>query len=112
MPTKRANVSTVESHYDAEYHQGHFGALLEDNLNHYLLSLYWRYVLFEQHLSDAGARALDYGSGIGQVSATLGDSVCLDISAATMPPIPSAHTKSVPIGSSDMRKIARPASVP
>ncbi len=80
MPTERANVSAVESHYDAEYYQGHFGAVLEDDLNYHLLSLYWRYALFELHQLDVGARVLDYGSGIGQVSAALGDSVCFDIS--------------------------------
>jgi SAM-dependent methyltransferase len=84
MSTKPAKASPVASHYDVEYYQGHFKGILEDDQSYKLLSLYWRDVLFERNGLDVHARVLDYGSGIGQVSAALSNSVCFDISSAAI----------------------------
>jgi SAM-dependent methyltransferase len=47
-------------------------------MNYRLLSLYWRDVLFIRNSLDTCGTVLDFGSGIGQVSAGLPNSVCFD----------------------------------
>jgi SAM-dependent methyltransferase len=68
------------SYYNETYHSEHFGGLLRDERYYNLLAQFWRYSLFDRTGLDAQGKVLDYGSGIGQVSAALPDSVCFDIS--------------------------------
>jgi SAM-dependent methyltransferase len=64
--------------YSEEYYLGHYGAVIEDEANYQLLSLYWRDVLFVRRSLDPNGTVLDFGSGVGQVSAALPRSVCFD----------------------------------
>jgi SAM-dependent methyltransferase len=68
----------TDSHYDEAYYKGHYGAEFRDEANYRLLSLYWRYVLFALRGLDTRGKVLDFGSGLGQVSAALADTVCFD----------------------------------
>jgi len=70
-----------DSHYDEAYYLGHYGAEISDELYYRLLSLYWRHVLFVLRGLDTRGKVLDFGSGLGQVSAALDDTVCFDTSA-------------------------------
>lgn len=67
--------------YDEEYYRGQYGAVINDELNYRLLSLYWRDVLFVRNALDPDGKVLDFGSGVGQVSAGLLHSVCFDFNA-------------------------------
>jgi SAM-dependent methyltransferase len=64
--------------YDEQYYRGQYGAVIDDEINYRLLSLYWRDVLFARNSLDPGRKVLDFGSGVGQVSAALANSVCFD----------------------------------
>jgi SAM-dependent methyltransferase len=76
------NASPVtSSHYDESYYRGHYRSVVGDDLNYRLLSLYWRYVIFERNGLSIGGKLLDFGSGLGQVSAALPDTVCFDYSS-------------------------------
>jgi SAM-dependent methyltransferase len=70
--------SRIASFYDESYYRGHYGAVLADPDNYRLLSLYWREVLFAQQGLDSRSNVLDFGSGVGQVSAALPNSICFD----------------------------------
>jgi SAM-dependent methyltransferase len=75
-----ARLKTV-SHYDEAYYGGHYGPVLNSEKNCRLLSLYWRDVLFVRNGLSTHGKVLDYGCGLGQVSATLPDTVCFDVSS-------------------------------
>jgi len=64
--------------YNEEYYLGHYGAVIKDESNYRLLSWYWRHVLFVLTSLDPDGDVLDFGSGVGQVSAALPNSVCFD----------------------------------
>jgi ubiquinone/menaquinone biosynthesis C-methylase UbiE len=64
--------------YDEQYYLGQYGSVINDDLNYHLLSLYWRNVLFERNSLDPNCKVLDFGSGVGQVTAALANSVCFD----------------------------------
>ena len=64
--------------YDEQYYLGQYGAVINDPLNYKLLSLYWRDVFFVRNGLDTNGKVLDFGSGVGQVSAALPNSVCFD----------------------------------
>ena len=68
------------SYYDESYHLEHYGSVISDELGYCLLSLFWRYALFERHGLQVNGKVLDFGCGVGQVSAALSDSVCFDFS--------------------------------
>ena len=59
------------SAYDSEYYYSHYGRIARDLDYYELISHFWRYVLFERNGLDVNASVLDYGSGIGQVTAAL-----------------------------------------
>jgi SAM-dependent methyltransferase len=68
------------AHYDESYYAGHYGVMLHNHAYYRLLSLFWKYVLFERHSLDCSASVLDFGCGIGQVSAALPETACFDFS--------------------------------
>jgi len=70
----------VTQHYDADYYREHYKRVFTDVRYFRLISHYWRYALFERHGVDPDARVLDFGCGMGQVSAALTDTTCFDFS--------------------------------
>jgi SAM-dependent methyltransferase len=68
------------SHYDEAYYRGQYCSVIDDDLNFHLLSLFWRQVLFVRRGLDIQGKVLDFGCGLGQVSAALPDTVCFDFS--------------------------------
>jgi SAM-dependent methyltransferase len=80
MPIDREDQPGTISHYDDAYYAGHYGGVLKDDLNYRLLSFYWRHVLFVRNALDISGKVLDYGSGIGQVTAALPNTACFDFS--------------------------------
>jgi SAM-dependent methyltransferase len=64
--------------YDEAYYRGHYGSLLNDAVNYRLLSLYWREVLFTRQGLDWRGKVLDFGCGVGQVSAAMPHTVGFD----------------------------------
>ena len=64
--------------YDEQYYLGQYGAVINDELNFRLLSFYWRDVLFIRNSLDTKGKVLDFGSGVGQVSAALPNAVCFE----------------------------------
>jgi hypothetical protein len=61
---------TIGNNYDEEYFKSHYGVLRDQELYH-LMSLYWKHTLFTQNGLGIDAKVLDYGGGLGQVSAAL-----------------------------------------
>jgi ubiquinone/menaquinone biosynthesis C-methylase UbiE len=78
MPAETQTASNTADFYDEEYYQGQYGAVINDELNYRLLSLYWRELLFVRNQLNPDGKVLDFGSGVGQVSAALPNSVCID----------------------------------
>jgi len=72
---------TALSYYTDGYHSEHFGELLQDFRYYRLVAQFWRYSLFEKHGLDIQGKVLDFGSGVGQISAALPDTMCFDISS-------------------------------
>jgi SAM-dependent methyltransferase len=68
------------SYYNETYHAEHFGALLTDERYYDLVAQFWRYSLFERIGLPVQGKLLDFGCGIGQISAALPNTVCFDIS--------------------------------
>lgn len=68
-------------YYANGYHREHYDALLNDGQYYDLVARFWRYSLFQRQGLDVHAKVLDFGSGIGQVSAALSDTICFDISS-------------------------------
>ena len=68
------------SYYNENYHLEHYGSVIRDELGFRLLSLFWRYALFERNGLQLNGKVLDFGCGVGQVSAALPNSVCFDFS--------------------------------
>jgi len=84
MPTDQEARLRTARHYDEAYYRGQYGAVMEDELNYTLLSLYWRDALFIRNGLDTKAKVLDFGCGVGQVSAALPDTVCFDVSPVAL----------------------------
>jgi SAM-dependent methyltransferase len=78
MAAETQTASKTADFYDEEYYRGQYGAVINDELNYRLLSLYWRELLFVRNKLNPNAKVLDFGSGVGQVSAALPNSVCID----------------------------------
>lgn len=81
MRNEKHATSVTASHYDESYYRGHYRSVVSDDLNYRLLSLYWRYVIFERNALNIAGKVLDFGSGLGQVSAALPNTVCFDFSS-------------------------------
>lgn len=67
------------AYYDDTYHREHYGYLFDESY-YRLVAAFWRHALFEKTGLDINSKVLDYGCGLGQVSAALPDSVCFDVS--------------------------------
>ena len=67
-------------HYDDAYYETHYSRIWRDPSYYQCQAQYWRHVIFERNQLDATARVLDYGSGLGQVSAALPNRACFDVS--------------------------------
>jgi SAM-dependent methyltransferase len=78
LHTGRDQLPKTTLFYNEEYYLGHYGEVIKDESNYRLLSLYWRDVLFVRSALNPDGKVLDFGSGVGQVSAALPNSVCFD----------------------------------
>lgn len=69
--------------YSKEYYASHYGREFQDPKYYHLLSLFWKEAIFDrQHLQhlNPNLHILDYGCGIGQVSAALPNVTFFDYS--------------------------------
>lgn len=57
--------------YDDAYYASHYTQLLQSERYYVLLSKYWRKTIFEANDINPASAVLDYGCGLGQVSAAL-----------------------------------------
>jgi hypothetical protein len=80
MPIQSEARRKALSYYNETYHLEHYGSVIHDELGFRLLSLFWRYSLFERNGLRLNGKMLDFGCGVGQVSAALPDTVCFDFS--------------------------------
>ena len=80
MPIQSEARRKALSYYNESYHLEHYGSVIHDELGFRLLSLFWRYSLFERNGLQLNGKVLDFGCGVGQVSAALPDTVCFDFS--------------------------------
>lgn len=69
------------SHYDHNYYQTHYARVWHDAHYYECQARHWRRVIFDRNGIDTSQRVLDYGSGLGQVSAALPNRACFDVSA-------------------------------
>jgi SAM-dependent methyltransferase len=67
-------------HYDQNYYQTHYPRIWHDARYYECQAHYWRHAFFERHGVDTSLSYLDYGSGLGQVSAALPRRACFDVS--------------------------------
>jgi len=61
----------IKSHYNPNYYQSHYNYLLNDYKYYELLAKYWKYAIFEKLNINICSNILDYGCGLGQVTAAL-----------------------------------------
>jgi len=80
MSTQSESRQKALAYYNESYHLEHYGSVVRDELGFRLLSLFWRHALFERSGLGLEGKVLDFGCGVGQVSAALSDSVCFDFS--------------------------------
>lgn len=66
--------------YNDNYYYFHFAEQIKNKYIYNLLSEYWREVLFLRNRIEASAFVLDYGCGIGQISAALNNVTYFDTS--------------------------------
>jgi SAM-dependent methyltransferase len=66
--------------YDEIYYRYHYGKILENSTYHELLSRHWKHVIFTCNDIDPDSLVLDYGCGLGQVSASLANATLFDSS--------------------------------
>jgi len=68
------------AHYDEAYYSAGHGGFQKDPRYYRLLALYWRHVIFTGNGLDPDCPVLDFGAGLGQVTAALPDVTCYDVS--------------------------------
>ncbi|MEQ1850963.1 MAG: methyltransferase domain-containing protein [Chthoniobacteraceae bacterium] len=73
--------TSIGHSYESDYYGTHYGRIVQDPKYYDLISHYWKYGLFSRNNLDTSSRILDYGSGIGQVSAALPNVMLSDPSA-------------------------------
>jgi SAM-dependent methyltransferase len=64
--------------YDTGYYTSHYTQILNSERYYRLLALFWRNTIFLRHGLPLDAAVLDYGCGLGQVSAGLPRVTCFD----------------------------------
>lgn len=64
--------------YDQAYYESHYGRIYKDPNYYRLKSLYWRHAIFEVNNLPMDKCSLDFGCGLGQVSAALENAHCFD----------------------------------
>jgi 2-polyprenyl-3-methyl-5-hydroxy-6-metoxy-1,4-benzoquinol methylase len=57
--------------YNKDYYLSHYSRVFEDKNYYELLSNYWKEVIFYRNNINPELAVLDYGCGLGQVSASL-----------------------------------------
>jgi ubiquinone/menaquinone biosynthesis C-methylase UbiE len=73
----------AELFYDASYYQSHYGHL--QNERYYeMLSSYWKHTIFDKNGLSVHKTVLDYGCGLGQVSASLSKTSFFDTSEVAL----------------------------
>jgi len=70
----------MSAFYDQSYYESHYGRLLSDPNYYDLKSLFWRFNIFEKNRIPRDVKVLDFGCGLGQISAALPDVAYFDIS--------------------------------
>lgn len=66
--------------YDKDYYISHYGRVFIDEKYYKLLSLYWKEAIFSANHLDVNLSVLDFGCGLGQVSAALPNVAFFDFS--------------------------------
>ena len=66
--------------YNQDYYISHYGRIFADEQYYKLLSLYWKEAIFDANSIDHQVSVLDYGCGLGQVSASLANVTYFDTS--------------------------------
>jgi ubiquinone/menaquinone biosynthesis C-methylase UbiE len=66
--------------YDKNYYSNHYNRVVEDKNYYQLLALYWKEAIFSQNNLNSDLAVLDYGCGLGQVSAALANVTFFDYS--------------------------------
>jgi SAM-dependent methyltransferase len=69
-----------EFFYEEHYYQSHYGRLLSDPAYYELKAEFWRYCLWTAHGLTPPSPMLDYGCGLGQISAAVDNCHYFDIS--------------------------------
>jgi SAM-dependent methyltransferase len=68
-----------EVFYDATYFESHYGRFLPEDAYYQLKALFWRKAITELWPLHEPVTILDYGSGLGQVTAAFSDCHCYDL---------------------------------
>lgn len=66
--------------YNQDYYSSHYARVFEDRSYYEILSLYWKKAIFEQNQLNPDLDVLDFGCGLGQVSAALKNVTFFDYS--------------------------------
>ncbi|AFZ21389.1 class I SAM-dependent methyltransferase [Allocoleopsis franciscana] len=66
--------------YNQDYYSSHYARVFEDKNYYEILSLYWKKAIFEQNKLNPDLDVLDFGCGLGQVSAALKNVTFFDYS--------------------------------
>jgi SAM-dependent methyltransferase len=66
--------------YNENYYSTHYSRVFEDKNYYELLSLYWKEAIFSRNNLNPELAVLDYGCGLGQVSASLSNVTFFDYS--------------------------------
>jgi SAM-dependent methyltransferase len=72
-------METVEDFYDEEYYLGHYDRERTNPHYYQRISAFWKYNIFDSNKVAPTGKILDYGAGLGQVSAAL-KADCYDFS--------------------------------
>ncbi len=73
--------TSQEGFYDEAYYRSHYGRVHDDPAYHRLRGLYWKHALFDQAGLQPKGPVLDFGCGLGPVSAALDEVEAYDFSA-------------------------------
>ena len=66
--------------YDEQYYRSHYPFLFDDPAYYALTGAFWREAIFVRNGLDPTARVLDFGCGLGQISAALPNAALFDYS--------------------------------